>query len=142
MKTIEFFKDFVPFPPREDILYIMILIEIFLYLADGKYGDHHHPQQAASIMIPAMGIYLGPSTQLELVGHSIVISLSLSLFVPLSCMFTSNYEQIISTWKLFTCRNKKTYDTMVNLLTSHALIRFHNFLAEGFVLLFVERGFG
>ncbi|KAJ6912743.1 nuclear transcription factor Y subunit A-10-like isoform X2 [Populus alba x Populus x berolinensis] len=42
--------------------------------SDGKYGDHHHPQQAASIMIPAMGVYLGPSTQLELVGHSIVHS--------------------------------------------------------------------
>ena len=119
MKTIEFFKDFVPFPPKEDILCIMILIEIFLFLADGKYGDHHHPQQAASIMIPAMGVYLGPSTQLELAGHSIVISLSLSLSVPLSCMYTSNSEQLIITWKLFTCRNKKTYDGKLAYITMH-----------------------
>ncbi|KAG5242683.1 nuclear transcription factor [Salix suchowensis] len=42
--------------------------------SDGKYGDHHHPQQSAAVMIPAMDVYLGPSTQLELVGHSIVHS--------------------------------------------------------------------
>ncbi|KAF9679663.1 hypothetical protein SADUNF_Sadunf06G0038000 [Salix dunnii] len=51
--------------------------------SDGKYGDHHHPQQAAAVMIPAMDVYLGPSTQLELVGHSIVFPPP-SLFLCLS----------------------------------------------------------
>jgi hypothetical protein len=115
MKTIEFFKDFVPFPPREDILCIMILIEIFLFLADGKYGDHHHPQQAASIMIPAMGVYLGPSTQLELVGHSIVISLSLSLCLSHACTHLIMSNLLL----LGSClRAEIRKHTMVNLLTS------------------------
>ncbi|CAK7342530.1 unnamed protein product [Dovyalis caffra] len=47
---------------------------MFLLSADGKSRENHHPQQAASIMFPTMGVYLAPPTQLELVGHSIVNS--------------------------------------------------------------------
>ncbi|KAJ4706430.1 Nuclear transcription factor Y subunit A [Melia azedarach] len=39
--------------------------------ADGNFGAHQPPQHAASIMHPQFGEYLPPSTQLELVGHSI-----------------------------------------------------------------------
>ncbi|KAF9664724.1 hypothetical protein SADUNF_Sadunf16G0047900 [Salix dunnii] len=45
-------------------------------LSDGDGGEHRHPQQAPSIMIPAIYrcISCSPLTQLELVGYSIVPS--------------------------------------------------------------------
>ncbi|TXG70448.1 hypothetical protein EZV62_005383 [Acer yangbiense] len=47
--------------------------------SDGKFGEQQPLPHTASVIHQPIGEYLAPPTQLELIGHSVVISLSLSL---------------------------------------------------------------
>ena len=60
--------------------YFMILKKMILSWSDGRNGqEHQHLNPTASSTLPIMSEHLEPNSQMELVGHSIVRTLSLSL---------------------------------------------------------------
>lgn len=66
---------------HQEVYLIDRLIQNFSLMKDGKCGEQQpHIQHVTSVLPTAVGEYIAQPTQLELLGHTIVKALFLSLY--------------------------------------------------------------